>query len=148
MCHSFFTEAARRFKGGDKLAGTGARAKVGSTELKASDLRNLSFNEQGTLLAGKKILWNEGQWATVVGCGGTPAIPEISSAPNSNRANIIATAKSRFRAGQRISGGCRANLCPHTLTSSEMSSMRFNEKGNLLAGSVLIWSKNKGWACC
>lgn len=145
---NFINEAKRRFQVGDTLCGTGARAKVGSTKLTSANFKNIRFNDQGTLVCGKNtILWNEGKWATVQGQSAS-SVPTDDGTPNCKRAIIMAEVHNRFRAGTNLKGGCgaRASLGICTLTSSDMNSLRFNDKGNLVAGGKLVWSKNKGWA--
>lgn len=149
MCN-FINEAKRRFRVGDTLCGTGARAKVGSTKLTSSNFNNIRFNEQGTLVCGKNtILWNEGKWATVQGTSSVGNIPTDDGTPNCKRAIVMAEFHTRgFRAGTTLRGGCgaRASLGSCSLTGSDINSLRFNDKGNLLAGDKLVWSKTKGWA--
>lgn len=154
MCHSFFNEARRLYRIGDTLSGSGARSKVGSVRLTEKNFRNFRFNEQGTLVCGTGrrgiILWNEGKWATLTNRSVSPSscLPEVDRTQYSDRANAIGCARTCIRPGTVFSGsGFRRSMGSCSISQSDLNQLRFNEHGNLLAGTKLIWHRHEGFAC-
>lgn len=132
------------YRVGDTLRGTGARGKYGECTLTASNFVNVRINEKGTVVCGKNgiVLWNEGEWAEV--CGREICPPKCPA----NASSLFAEVRQSFKPGDVLLAGvgAREGLGAATLTACDLRNISVNGHGNIVAGSVLVWSAKRGWA--